>query len=41
VRQLFQFGNHIEILPPEGARERIRQIGTDMAERLSLESDDR
>lgn len=41
VRQLLQFGDHIEILTPEAARERIRQLATDMAERHSPHSDDR
>lgn len=41
VRQLLQFGDHIEILTPEAARERIRQLATDMAERHSPQSDDR
>ncbi len=41
VRQLLQFGDHIEILTPETARERIRQLATDMAERHSPQSDDR
>lgn len=33
VRQLLQFGDHIEILTPETARERIRQLAKDLAER--------
>lgn len=41
VRQLLQFGDHIEILTPETARERIRQLATNMAERHSPQSDDR
>lgn len=41
VRQLLQFGDHIEILVPEAARERIRQLATDLAGRHSLQSDDR
>ena len=41
VRQLLQFGDHIEILTPEAARERIRQLATEMAERHSPHSDDR
>lgn len=40
VRQLLQFGDHIEILSPRTARERIRQLATDMAERHSSQSDD-
>jgi predicted DNA-binding transcriptional regulator YafY len=35
VRQLLQFGDHIEILTPEPARERIRQLAVDLAERHS------
>ncbi|MFJ4769947.1 WYL domain-containing protein [Streptomyces uncialis] len=35
VRQLLQFGDHIEILTPETARERIRQLARDLAERHS------
>src|SRR5699024_2587364 len=35
VRQLLQFGDHIEILTPETARERIRQLAKDLAERHS------
>lgn len=33
VRQLLQFGDHIEILTPETARERIGQLARDLAER--------
>lgn len=33
VRQLLQFGDHIEILAPEAARERIGQLARDLAER--------
>ncbi|OSM43955.1 helix-turn-helix transcriptional regulator [Nesterenkonia sp. PF2B19] len=32
VRQLLQFGDHIEILTPETARERIGQLARDLAE---------
>lgn len=35
VRQLLQFGNHIEILTPEAARKRISQLARDLAERHS------
>lgn len=35
VRQLLQFGDHIEILTPEPARERIAQLARDLAERHS------
>lgn len=35
VRQLLQFGNHIEILTPETARKRISQLAEDLAERHS------
>ena len=35
VRQLLQFGDHIEILTPETARERIRQLAKDLTERHS------
>lgn len=35
VRQLLQFGDHIEILTPETARERIGQLARDLAERHS------
>ncbi|MGB8406456.1 MAG: WYL domain-containing protein [Mycobacterium sp.] len=35
VRQLLQFGDHIEILAPETARKRIRQLATDLVERHS------
>lgn len=41
VRQLLQFGDHIEVRTPEAARERIRQLASDMAERHTLESGDR
>lgn len=41
VRQLLQFGDHIEILTPKAARERIRQLATDLTERHSPQSDDR
>ncbi|MCZ4327310.1 helix-turn-helix transcriptional regulator [Brachybacterium paraconglomeratum] len=33
VRQLLQFGDHIEVLSPETARERIGQLARDLAER--------
>lgn len=35
VRQLLQFGDHIEILSPHAARERIRQLAGDLVERHS------
>lgn len=35
VRQLLQFGDHIEILSPETARERISQLARDLVERHS------
>ncbi len=35
VRQLLQFGNHIEILAPESARTRVSQLARDLAERHS------
>lgn len=35
VRQLLQFGDHIEVLTPETARERIGQLARDLAERHS------
>lgn len=35
VRQLLQFGDHIEILTPETARERISQLARDLVERHS------
>lgn len=35
VRQLLQFGDHIQVLVPEIARERIRQLAVDLAERHS------
>ena len=35
VRQLLQFGDHIEILTPETARERIRLLAKDLTERHS------
>lgn len=41
VRQLLQFSDHIEILTPETARKRIRQLAMEMAERHSPQSDDR
>lgn len=41
VRQLLQFGDHIEVRAPEAARERIRQLASDMAERHTLGSGDR
>ena len=40
VRQLLQFGDHIEILSPGPARKRIRQLATDLAERHSPQSDE-
>ena len=33
VRQLLQFGNHIEVLSPECARQRIAELATDLATR--------
>ncbi|PPG94373.1 MULTISPECIES: YafY family protein [unclassified Rathayibacter] len=33
VRQLLQFGDHIEITSPDEARERVRQLATDLAQR--------
>ncbi|GAB2450970.1 helix-turn-helix transcriptional regulator [Xylanimonas ulmi] len=41
VRQLLQFGDHIEVLTPPSARERIRQLAADLAERHAPPSDDR
>ncbi|RLU87456.1 transcriptional regulator [Streptomyces griseocarneus] len=35
VRQLLQFGDHIEVLAPEKARERISQLARDLLERHS------
>lgn len=35
VRQLLQFGDHIEILAPARARERVQQLAEDLAERHS------
>jgi predicted DNA-binding transcriptional regulator YafY len=35
VRQLLQLGDHIEVLAPRAARDRIRQFATDLAERHS------
>ncbi len=35
VRQLLQFGDHVEILAPDDARERVRQLAMDVAERHS------
>lgn len=35
VRQLLQFGDHIEVLAPEAARRRIYQLATDLADRHS------
>ena len=35
VRQLLQFGNHIEVLAPAAARERICQLAHDLVERHS------
>jgi len=35
VRQLLQFGDHIEVLAPEPARERISQLATVLAEKHS------
>lgn len=35
VRQLLQFGDHIEVLAPQAARERVRQLGRDLADRHS------
>ena len=33
VRQLLQFGDHVEVLAPEAARERILQLARDLADR--------
>jgi predicted DNA-binding transcriptional regulator YafY len=33
VRQLLQFGNHIEVLGPDDARERVRELAADLAAR--------
>lgn len=33
VRQLLQFGDHIEVLAPESARRRIAELATDLADR--------
>ncbi|MET0820522.1 MAG: WYL domain-containing protein [Aeromicrobium sp.] len=33
VRQLLQFADHIEVLAPHAARERLRQLAVDLAER--------
>src|SRR5699024_812997 len=33
VRQLLQFGDHIEILAPDAARDRLRQLAEDLVER--------
>ena len=38
VRQLLQFGDHIEILSPEAARQRISQLAADLVERHSTPS---
>lgn len=38
VRQLLQFGDHIEILAPEAARVRISQLARVLAERHSASS---
>lgn len=35
VRQLLQFGDHIEVLAPQTARERVHQLATDLAGRHS------
>lgn len=35
VRQLLQFGDHIEVLAPERARQRIAELARDLAERHS------
>lgn len=35
VRQLLQFGDHIDVLTPAMARERIRQLASDLVERHS------
>lgn len=39
VRQLLQFGDHIEVISPAAARERVRLLAADMAERHSPASD--
>lgn len=36
VRQLLQFGDHIEILTPQTARDRVRQLAKDLAQRHSI-----
>lgn len=36
VRQLLQFGDHIEVLAPERARQRIAELATDLANRHSV-----
>lgn len=41
VRQLLQFGDHIEVLAPQAARARIHQLARDLAERHSPRSDHR
>jgi len=33
VRQLLQFADHIEVLAPPEARERVRELATDLAAR--------
>lgn len=38
VRQLLQFGDHIEILTPDAARERIRQLATVLAEKHATQA---
>ena len=38
VRQLLQFGDHIEILTPETARKRISQLAKDLVERHSTQA---
>ncbi len=40
VRQLLQFGDHIEILSPDAARDRVRQLARDLAERHSAPQPD-
>jgi hypothetical protein len=38
VRQLLQFGDHIEVLAPESARRRIAELAADLAARHSVPS---
>ncbi|TFC94515.1 WYL domain-containing protein [Cryobacterium breve] len=36
VRQLLQFGNHIEVIAPESARQRVGELATDLADRHKM-----